>query len=82
MIKGLKDASKWVSEPSQTSKMQRFAKIVKGLLLLTFLKKLTILDVWLGFEYASVLLVVQRQCRKLAPFPILKLPGRSLLSNG
>ena len=41
------------SEPSWTSNMELFVEIVKGYLLLTIFAKLSILDVWLGCEYAS-----------------------------
>ena len=41
------------SEPSRTSKMELFAKIVKGFLPLTTFAKTSILDVPLGSEYAS-----------------------------
>ena len=41
------------SEPSQISKMKLFAKIVSGIKLLTDFPKISILDVWLGFEYVS-----------------------------
>ena len=43
------------SEPSQTSKMELFAKLVKGFLPLTVFAKSYILDIWLGFEDAYVL---------------------------
>ena len=42
------------SEPSQTSKMEIYAKIVNGRELLTIFAKSFILDVWLGSEYVSV----------------------------
>ena len=41
------------SEPSQTSKMELFARIIKGFQLLTIFIKSSILDIRLGFEYAS-----------------------------
>ena len=41
------------SEPSRTSNMELFAKIIKGYLLLTIFVKISTLDVWLGAEYAS-----------------------------
>ena len=41
------------SEPSQTSKMKLFAKTVKSQKPWTNFTKSSILDVWLGFEYAS-----------------------------
>ena len=40
------------SEPSQTSKIEPFAKIVYGFQLLTIFAKRSILDFWLGSEYA------------------------------
>ena len=40
-------------EPSQTSKMKLFVKIVKGLQPLTNFAKSSILDIWLGTEYAT-----------------------------
>ena len=43
------------SEPSQTSEMELFAKLVKGFLRLTVFAKSYILDIWLGFEDACVL---------------------------
>ena len=41
------------SEPYQTFKMERFAKIVNGEKSLTISAKRTILDVWHGSEYPS-----------------------------
>ena len=41
------------SKPSQTSKMERFAKIVNVIHLLAIFAKSSILDVWLGSEWAS-----------------------------
>ena len=41
------------SEPTGTSKMELFAKIVKGWKPLLFFAKNCILDVRLGFEYIS-----------------------------
>ena len=41
------------SEPSQTSKMELFVKIINGWKPLTFLTKSSILDVRPGFDYAS-----------------------------
>ena len=41
------------SEPSQTSKMDSFAKIVNGVQPLIIFAKHSILDVWQGSEYAS-----------------------------
>ena len=41
------------SEPSGTSNMELFAKIIKGYLLLIIFVKISTLDVWLGAEYAS-----------------------------
>ena len=43
------------SEPCQTSKMQCFAKIVIAEKALTIFPKNSILDIWQGSEYASVL---------------------------
>ena len=40
-------------EPGQTSMIEPFAKIVKGFQLLTIFIKSSILDIRLGFEYAS-----------------------------
>ena len=40
------------SEPSQTSKMELFSKIVNGGKLLAIFPKSSILDVWQGSEYA------------------------------
>ena len=42
-----------VTFPSQTSKMELFAKIINGFQLLNIFAKISILDVRLGFEYAS-----------------------------
>ena len=39
------------SEPSQTSKMELFAKIVNGLKPLTVFVKSSILDVWIGLMH-------------------------------
>ena len=44
------------SELSQKSKMELFAKIVNGWKLLTNFAKSSILDTWLGSEYASAYL--------------------------
>ena len=41
------------SEPSQTSTMELFAKIVKGFQVLTIFLKSSILDIRLGFQYGS-----------------------------
>ena len=41
------------SEPSRTSNMELFVKIIKDYLLLTIFTKISTLDVWLGAEYAS-----------------------------
>ena len=41
------------SKPCQTSKMKRFAKTVDGRKPLTIFSKRSILDVLLGFNYAS-----------------------------
>ena len=41
------------SETCQTSKMERFAKIVNDFQLLTILAKCSLIDVWQGSEYAS-----------------------------
>ena len=43
------------SEPSQTSKMERFVKTVKDLQPLSIFTKYSIVDVWLGSEYTPVL---------------------------
>ena len=43
------------SEPCQTSKMDCFVKIVISLNLLTFFVRHSILDVWQGSKYASVI---------------------------
>ena len=45
--------SRAYSEPSQTSTMELFGKIVKDFQLLTILIKISILDIRLGFEYVS-----------------------------
>ena len=42
-------------EPCQTSKMDCFVKIVNGLNLLTFFVRHSILDVWQGSKYTSVI---------------------------
>ena len=41
------------SGPSQTSKMELFTKVVNDLKPLSIFAKSVILDVWLGYEYAS-----------------------------
>ena len=41
------------SEPCQTSKMERFAKIINSFQPLTTFAKRSILDVWQGSEFAS-----------------------------
>ena len=41
------------SEPSETSKMKPFAKMVNSWKLLTIFAKSSISDVWVGSEYAS-----------------------------
>ena len=41
------------SEPSQTYKMERFAKIVNGFQPLPIFAKPSILEVWQGSEYTS-----------------------------
>ena len=41
------------SEPYQTSKIVRFAKIVNNQMLLPIFSKCSILDVWQGSEYIS-----------------------------
>ena len=40
-------------EPSQTSKMKLFVQIVNGLQPLTIFAKSSILDIWVGTEYAT-----------------------------
>ena len=40
------------SQPSQTSKMEVFIKIVNGFQPFTVFIKSSILDIWLGYEYA------------------------------
>ena len=40
------------SQPSQTSKMEVFTKIVNGFQPFTVFIKSSILDIWLGYEYA------------------------------
>ena len=52
------------SEPSQISKMNVLAKIVNGFQSLLIFPKSSILDVWLGSEYVSKLLLIK----------VLKLP--------
>ena len=49
-----RSASEADLEPSQTSKMEILAHIVKSWKLLTIFAKNSILDIWLGFEYASI----------------------------
>ena len=49
-----RSASEAHLEPSQTSKMEILAHIVKSWKLLTIFAKNSILDIWLGFEYASI----------------------------
>ena len=51
------------SETSQTSKMKLFAKTVYGIQPLIIFEKHSILDLWLGFEYASNNLVQHRLFR-------------------
>ena len=41
--------------PSQASKMEQFVKIVNGIKLLTVFTKSSILDVWMGSKYTSVI---------------------------
>ena len=48
-----KNVAEAYSEPSRTSKMQLFAKIVNGFQPLIIFAKSFILDVQLGFEYVS-----------------------------
>ena len=43
------------SEPFKASKMKLFVKIVNDFQSLTIFAKSSILDVWQGYEYASVL---------------------------
>ena len=43
------------SEPCQTSKMECFEEVVNSWKLLTYFAKLSILDVWQGSEYTSVI---------------------------
>ena len=50
-IPGKEDVEAY-SKPSRTSNMELFAKIVKDHLMLTIFSKLSILDGWLGSEYA------------------------------
>ena len=54
-ITSLKSASEAYSEKYQTSKMERFVKTVNGVKLLIIFAKRSILDVWQGCEYASLL---------------------------
>ena len=42
------------SEPCQKPKMELFVKKVNGIKTLNVFEKSSILDVWQGFEYASV----------------------------
>ena len=46
--------AKAYSEPCQTSKMEFFAKLVKGFKPLTIFVKSSILDVWQSSEYAPL----------------------------
>ena len=43
------------SEPFQTYKMERFAKIVNNFQPLTIFTNRSILDIWEGYEYAYVM---------------------------
>ena len=45
--------SETYSEASQAPKMELFAKILEGFQPLTVFEKNSVLDVWLGSEYAS-----------------------------
>ena len=47
------DKKEALSEPSQTSKMEHFAKLVNYRKPLTIFAKGSILDFWLGSKYAS-----------------------------
>ena len=47
------------SEPCQTSKMERFTKIVNCLKSLTIFVKRSILDVWQGSEYAYAIYCIK-----------------------
>ena len=49
----LRHLSEEYSEHSQTSKMEHFGKKVSNWKLLTIFRKRSILNVWLGSEYAS-----------------------------
>ena len=42
------------SEPNRTSKMELFAKLVKGFQQLNFFAQSSILDIWLGSECSSI----------------------------
>ena len=46
-----------VSKPCQISKMERFAKTVKGFKSLTIFAKCSMLDVWQGSEYTSTYVI-------------------------
>ena len=48
------DRSEGISEPSRTPKMEPFLKMFNDFQPLNILAKHSILDVWLGSEYASV----------------------------
>ena len=53
MFYNIKFQTEAYSEPSRTSKMELFAKIVNSRTPLIIFTKSSILDVWLGSEYAS-----------------------------
>ena len=44
-----------ILQPSQASKMEQFVKIVHGIKLLTVFTKSSLLDVWMGSKYTSVI---------------------------
>ena len=56
------------SEPSQTSKIEHFAKVIYGFEPLTFLAESSILDVWLGSECVSAFGInMNMLCAELIP---------------
>ena len=51
------ESRRGVSKPCQISKMERFAKTVKGFKSLTIFAKCCMLDVWQGSEYTSTYVI-------------------------
>ena len=56
-LKQIKQCASAHSEFIQKSQMEPFAKIVDGLQAVNFFAESTILDFWMGFEYASVIII-------------------------